>query len=46
MFSGIRESINPTITAIATVLILTSVVLLSCLEVLRRRTERLTGKGD
>jgi putative spermidine/putrescine transport system permease protein len=43
MFSGIRESINPTITAVATVLILTSVVLLVCLELLRRRTERLTG---
>ena len=42
MFSGIRENINPTITAVATVLILTSVVLLSCLEWLRRRNERLT----
>ncbi|MDR3435540.1 ABC transporter permease [Telmatospirillum sp.] len=42
MFSGIRESINPTITAVATVLILTSVVLLVCLEFLRRRNERLT----
>lgn len=42
MFSGIRESINPTITAVATVLILTSVVLLVCLELLRRRGERLT----
>ncbi|HLN24580.1 MAG TPA: ABC transporter permease, partial [Patescibacteria group bacterium] len=37
MFSGIRESINPTITAVATVLILTSIVLLCCLEALRRR---------
>lgn len=43
MFSGIRESINPTITAVATVLILTSVVLLVCLELLRRRSERLIG---
>lgn len=43
MFSGIRENINPTITAVATVLILTSVVLLSCLEWLRRRSERLNG---
>lgn len=42
MFSGIRESINPTITAVATVLILTSVALLICLEWLRRRNERLT----
>lgn len=44
MFSGIRESINPTITAVATVLIATSVVLLVCLELLRRRSERL-AKG-
>ncbi|OIQ93672.1 inner membrane ABC transporter permease protein YdcV [mine drainage metagenome] len=42
MFSGIRENINPTITAVATVLIVTSVILLSCLEALRRRSERLT----
>jgi len=45
MFIGIRESINPTITAVATVLILTSVVLLLCLEALRRRSERLAGGG-
>jgi putative spermidine/putrescine transport system permease protein len=45
MFSGIRESINPTITAVATVLILTAIALLSCLELLRRRTERLTGQA-
>ena len=43
MFSGIRENINPTITAVATVLILTSVLLLSCLEALRRRSERMTA---
>jgi putative spermidine/putrescine transport system permease protein len=43
MFIGIRESINPTITAVATVLIATSVVLLLCLEMLRRRSERLAG---
>ncbi len=42
MFSGIRENINPTITAVATVLIITSVILLSCLEALRRRSERMT----
>jgi putative spermidine/putrescine transport system permease protein len=45
MFSGIRESINPTITAVATVLIVTAVALLGCLELLRRRTERLTGRA-
>jgi putative spermidine/putrescine transport system permease protein len=45
MFAGIRESIDPTITAIATVLVFTSVVLLSCLELLRRRSARLTGNA-
>jgi putative spermidine/putrescine transport system permease protein len=43
MFIGIRESINPTITAVATVLICTSVLLLSCLELLRRRSARLAS---
>lgn len=43
MFIGIRESINPTITAVATVLICTSVALLLCLEVLRRRSARLVS---
>ncbi len=43
MFSGIRENISPTITAVATVMILVSVVLLVTLEMLRRRNERLRG---
>lgn len=43
MFSGIREQINPTITAAATVLILLSTVLLVTVELLRRRSERLRG---
>lgn len=43
MFSGIRENISPTITAVATVMILVSVVLLITLELLRRRNERLRG---
>jgi len=42
MFTGIRESMSPTITAIATVLILVSVLMLLCLEALRRRSERMT----
>ncbi len=41
MFSGIREQISPTITAVATVLILFSTLLLMAIEVLRRRSERL-----
>jgi putative spermidine/putrescine transport system permease protein len=43
MFSGLRENISPTITAVATVMILVSVVLLVLLEALRRRNERLRG---
>lgn len=41
MFSGLREQINPTILAVATLLILVSVLLLVTLEMLRRRSERL-----
>ena len=37
MFSGLREQINPTILAVATLLIVFSVTLLATLEVLRRR---------
>ena len=41
MFSGIREQISPTILAVATVLVLLSIVLLTTIELLRRRSERL-----
>ena len=43
MFSGIREQISPTILAAATLLILITIALLTTLELLRRRTERLRG---
>ena len=43
MFSGIREMISPTITAAATVLILFAVIMLTTVELLRRRSERLRG---
>lgn len=43
MFSGIREEISPTIIAAATVLILFSVGMLSAVELLRRRSQRLRG---
>lgn len=43
MFSGLREQINPTILAVATLLIVVSVALLVTLELLRRRSERLRG---
>jgi putative spermidine/putrescine transport system permease protein len=41
MFSGLRENISPTITAVATVMILVSVLMLASLELLRRRNERM-----
>ena len=43
MFSGLREQINPTILAVASLLILVSVIFLITLELLRRRSERLRG---
>ncbi len=43
MWSGIRESISPTILAVATLLVLISVMLLTTLELLRRRNERIRG---
>ncbi|MCP1612495.1 putative spermidine/putrescine transport system permease protein [Azospirillum lipoferum] len=46
MFSGIRENISPTITAVAVVLTVISVCMLSTLELLRRRNERLKGNAE
>ncbi|HEY9081265.1 ABC transporter permease [Magnetovibrio sp.] len=46
MFSGLREQINPTILAVATLLILVSIAFLLTLELLRRRSERLRGLED
>jgi len=43
MFSGLREQINPTILAVATLLVILSIGLLVALELLRRRSERLRG---
>jgi putative spermidine/putrescine transport system permease protein len=43
MFSGLREQINPTILAVATLLILISICLLVSIELLRRRSERMRG---
>jgi putative spermidine/putrescine transport system permease protein len=43
MFTGMRENISPVITAAASLLILLSVLLLTALELLRRRSERLRG---
>ena len=43
MFNGIREAISPAILAVATILVIISVLLLTTVEVLRRRSERLRG---
>ena len=43
MFSGIREQISPTILAVATILVIISIILLTVVELLRRRSERLRG---
>jgi putative spermidine/putrescine transport system permease protein len=43
MFIGLREQISPTILAVATILVILSVLLLTTLELLRRRSERLRG---
>ena len=43
MFSGIREQISPTILAVATILVLISIILLTIVEMLRRRSERMRG---
>jgi putative spermidine/putrescine transport system permease protein len=45
IFSGVREYVSPGIAAVATLLIIVSALLLTTVELLRRRSERLrTGK--
>ena len=43
MFTGLREQISPTILAVATILVTLSILLLTTVEILRRRSERLRG---
>ena len=43
MFTGLREQISPTILAVATILVIISISLLTTVELLRRRSERLRG---
>ena len=45
MWAGIREQISPTILAVATILVLFSIALLTTVELLRRRSSRLRGLG-
>jgi putative spermidine/putrescine transport system permease protein len=43
MWNGIREQISPAILAVATILVVISILLLTTVELLRRRSERLRG---
>ncbi len=43
MFTGLREQISPTILAVASLMVAISIALLTVLELLRRRSERLRG---
>jgi putative spermidine/putrescine transport system permease protein len=43
MWAGIREQISPTILAVATILVAVSIALLTTIELLRRRSERMRG---
>ncbi len=43
MFTGLREQISPTILAVASVMVVLSIILLTTLEFLRRRSEKLRG---
>lgn len=43
MFSGLREQISPTILAVATLLVVLSILMLTTVELLRRRSDRIRG---
>jgi putative spermidine/putrescine transport system permease protein len=43
MWNGIREQISPAILSVATILVIFSTILLTTVEILRRRSERLRG---
>ena len=43
MFTGLREQISPTILAVASILVTLSVILLTVLELMRRRAEKQRG---
>jgi putative spermidine/putrescine transport system permease protein len=45
MFSGIKENTGPIVTAAATLLLVTSILFLCAIELLRRRSVRLSGKA-
>ncbi|MFT5114597.1 MAG: putative spermidine/putrescine transport system permease protein [Parasphingorhabdus sp.] len=43
MWSGLRESLSPSILAVSSLLVMLSVLLLFCVEILRRRNAKLRG---
>ena len=43
MWNGIREAISPAILSVATILVIISIGLLTTVELLRRRSDRLRG---
>ena len=43
MWSGIRQEISPTILSVATILVVLSILLLTAVELLRRRSDKLRG---
>ena len=43
IWSGVKETISPTITVAAVMLIIAAILLVSAVELLRRRTHRLRG---
>lgn len=43
MWNGIREQISPAILSVATILVIVSIALLTTVEVLRRRSEKMRG---
>lgn len=43
MWAGIRQEISPTILSVATILVILSIMLLTSVELLRRRSERMRG---
>ena len=43
MWNGIREQISPAILSVATILVIISTLLLTTVEILRRRSEKLRG---
>lgn len=45
IFDGLREHVTPAITAVATLLIIVATALMLTIEALRRRAERLGGRG-